>query len=54
MIDQKGVEIDIQFMEVSALDGNGVDSLFNSIAEKIVDKYNVRNNISFKKTTPEP
>ena len=41
-------------MEVSALDGNGVDTLFNSLSEKIVDKYNVRNNLSLnKKITPE-
>ena len=43
MLDKEGVNIDMEFMEVSAKDGTNIQELFHSAAEKIIDKYEVRN-----------
>ena len=46
MLDKEGKEIDIEFMEVSAKEGTNIHELFNSIADKLIDKYGVENAIT--------
>ena len=43
MLDKEGQDIDIEFLEVSAKDGTNITELFNSVGEKIINKYEVKN-----------
>ena len=41
MIDREGKDIDIEFMEVSAKEGNNIHDLFHTISAKLIDRYDV-------------